>query len=64
MEQENKIGVGLRMRPTFYEICKEAAWRERTSFASYVELALIELMKKQGHWPGSAGEQPDPKATP
>ncbi len=63
-KDEVKIGVGLRMYPSIYELCKEAAWRERTSFSSYTEKALKKLMKEQGYWPGTAGEQPGPTATP
>ncbi len=64
MAFEYKKPIGMKLKPSFYELCKEAAWRERTTFASYVELALTELMIKQGYLSGSAGEQPGTKATP
>ncbi len=59
MAKDNKISIGMRLRPDFYEQCKYAAWRERMPFAHYVEHALEKLMKEQGHWPKDKSGSPD-----
>ncbi len=62
MEHETKRPIGMKLRPSFWKIVKDAAWKERVSMNQYFEIAAEKLMKEQGHWPGDAGMQPDPDA--